>query len=313
MKSRNNKLLGLILKRKKWLCKTLIILFLALNVLAYLGVYALTHFTQPGIFGIGLPRPNNTIFPSDIKLEYVTKRIAIHEREWLESWFIPAQKSPSKGTVLLFPGHLGNKAKQLLAPTQVFHALGYDTLLVDFRGVGGSSGNATTLGFREAQDVVASTNYARQSNFQSPIFLYGVSMGTAAIMKAVAQGNIRPDAIILELPFARMLDAVRSRFREIGIPPFPIAELAVFWGGIQHGFNAFSHNPVSYAEKIDSPTLILHGKRDRWTSLAEIDRIQQSLRGTKQVVIFSNAGHDLLVTVDKSLWRKSVEQFLGLI
>lgn len=95
-------------------------------------------------------------------------------------------------------------------------------------------------------------NYARRSHFQSPIFLYGVSMGTAAMMKAVAQENIHPDAIILELPFARMLDAVRSRFREIGIPPFPIAELAVFWGGIQHGFNAFSHNPVLYAEKIEN-------------------------------------------------------------
>jgi uncharacterized protein len=312
MKFRKNRLLGLILKRQKCLCKTAIILFLALNMLTYLGVYVLTHFAQSGSFGLGLPRPSAKILPSDIKLEYVTKRIEISEGEWLESWFIPVPKSPSKGTVLLFPGHLGNKAKQLLAPAQVFHSLGYDALLVDFRGVGGSSGNTTTLGFHEAQDAIASMNYARRSHLQSPIFLYGVSMGTAAIMKAVAQGGIHPDAIMVELPFARMLDAVRSRFREVGIPPFPIAELAVFWGGIQHGFNAFSHNLVSYAEKIECPTLILHGKRDRWTSLAEIEQIRQNLRGTKQVVIFPNAGHDLLVTVNKKLWQQSVEQFLGL-
>jgi uncharacterized protein len=302
----------LLLKRKKCLYTTALIIFLALNVLTYLGVYVMTHFTQASSFGLGLPRPNADILPSAIKLEYVTKHISISQNEWLESWFIPAQKSPSKGTVMLFPGHFGNKAKQLLAATQVFHALGYDALLVDFRGVGGSSGNTTTLGFREAQDVVASMNYAQQSNFQSPIFLYGVSMGTAAIMKAVAQENIHPNAIILELPFARMLDAVRSRLSRVGIPPFPIAELAVFWGGIQHGFNAFGHNPVSYAENIKCPTLILHGKRDPWTSVTEIDQIRQNLRGSTRVVIFPNAGHDLLVTVDKKLWQQSVEQFLNI-
>jgi uncharacterized protein len=161
-------------------------------MLAFLGVYVMTDFTQPGIFGLGISRPNADMLPNTIKLEYVAKRISISQNEWLESWFIPTQKSPSKGTVLLFPGHLGNKAKQLLAPTQMFHALGYDALLVDFRGVGGSSGNTTTLGFREAQDVVESMNYARRSNFQSPIFLYDVSMGTAAIMKAVAMKRFIP-------------------------------------------------------------------------------------------------------------------------
>jgi uncharacterized protein len=38
--------------------------------------------------------------------------------------------------------------------------------------------------------------------------------------------------------------------RALHIPPFPLAELIIFWGGVQHGFNAFAHNPVTYAAQV---------------------------------------------------------------
>jgi len=228
----------------------------------------------------------------------------------LETWFIPVQHSVSNGTVLLFPGNAGSKAKQLLAPAQVFHSLNYDALLVDFRGVGGSSGNTTTLGVREAQDVALAINYADSLELKRPFILYGVSMGSAAILKAVAQEPINPDAIILELPFARLLDAVRSRLKAIRVPSFPMAELLVVWGSLQHKFNGFTHNPVTYATYVKCPTLLLHGRLDRWTTVEEINQIFKNLRGSKQLVIFPNVGHNLLVTVDRAYWEQHVDQFL---
>ncbi|MCU0544231.1 MAG: alpha/beta hydrolase [Oscillatoriaceae cyanobacterium Prado104] len=283
---------------------------MSLNALSYVGAYALTHFNSPGRWGLGLPRPTSSKLPSDVGLEYVTQRIPIKKTEWLETWFIPAQRPVSSGTVLLFPGNAGNKAKQLLAPTEVFHRLGYDTLLVDFRGVGGSSGNTTTLGMREAKDVALALGYAQRSNFQRPFILYGVSMGSAAILKAVAREKINPDAVILELPFARLLDSVRSRLRAIRVPTFPIAEMVVFWGSIQHRVNGFTHNPVTYAKKVKCPALLLHGRLDKWTTVVEIDRIFKNLQGSKQLTIFPNTGHSLLVTVDEEYWQQSVDQFL---
>jgi hypothetical protein len=295
---------------RKRLFQFAVVVFLILNVLSYVGAYALTHYSTPSHRVLGLPRPTSSKLPTDIGLRYVTQRIPIRKTEWLETWFISAQNSVPRGTVLLFPGNGGSKAKQLLAPTQVFHNLGYDTLLVDFQGVGGSSGNRTTIGAWEAKDVALAVSYAQRSNFKRPLVLYGVSMGSAAILKAVAQEKVKPDAVILELPFARLLDAVRSRLRAVRVPTFPMAELMVFWGSIQHRFNGFAHNPVQYASFVQSPTLILHGKLDKWTTLAEIDQIFQNLRGSKQLVIFPNVGHGLLVTADKKLWRQSVDNFL---
>jgi uncharacterized protein len=295
---------------RKRLFQVVLVIFLSLNVLSYVGAYALTHFSSPAHWHLGFPRPTSSKLPSDVGLEYVTQRIPIQQNEWLETWFIPAQSSVSSGTVLLFPGNGGSKAKQLLAPTEVFHHLGYDTLLIDFRGVGGSSGNTTTLGVREAKDVALALNYAQRSNFQRPFVLYGVSMGSAAILKAVAHEKVNPDAVILELPFARLLNAVKSRLRAVRLPTFPMAEMLVFWGSMQHRFNGFAHNPVTYARQVTCPALLLHGRLDRWTTVEEINQIFQNLRGSKQLTIFPNTGHSLLVTVDKEHWRRSVEQFL---
>lgn len=304
------KFFGLGRKSRKRFFQVVLVVFLSLNALSYVGVYALTHFSSPGHLGLGLPRPTSSKLPSDVGFEYVTQRIPINRSEWLETWFIPAQRPVSTGTVLLFPGNGGSKAKQLLAPTEVFHRLGYDTLLVDFRGVGGSSGSTTTLGVREAKDVALALSYAQRSNFQRPFVLYGVSMGSAAILKAVAHEKVNPDAVILELPFARLLDAVRSRLRAVRIPTFPMAEMLVFWGSIQHRFNGFTHNPVTYAKQIRCPALLLHGRLDKWTTVAEIDQIFQNLQGSKELTIFPNTGHSLLVTVDEENWQRSVDQFL---
>jgi hypothetical protein len=107
-------------KSKKRLYRFVLVVFFILNVLSYIGAYVLTHFTSPEHQGLGLSRPTSSKLPTDIGLEYVTQGLPISQTEWLETWFIPVRHSVSNGTVLLFPGNAGIKAKQLLAPTQVF-------------------------------------------------------------------------------------------------------------------------------------------------------------------------------------------------
>jgi uncharacterized protein len=297
-------------RSKGWrsrLAKLLLIIFIVLNVFAYVGAYSFTHFRAPGQWGLGLVRPDSQPLPTSVGLEYSTHRIPVNQNEWLETWTVPTANPI--GTVLLFPGHGVSKAK-FLAPARVFHDLGYDTLMTDFRGVGGSSGNTTTIGFREAEDVALAMRYAQNARLKPPFILYGVSMGSAAILKAAAEQMVKPDAIMVELPFAYLANALRSRVKAMHLPVFPTAEFMVFWGSIQHRFNGFAHNPAGYARQIQCPTLILHGQKDKWTSVADIKKIYQNLSGPKQLVLFPKAGHNLLVTVDKPTWRRSVTEFL---
>jgi uncharacterized protein len=300
-------------KKRRLIFQSLAVIFLLINMVVYTGVHLSTHYISPGQFGFGNHKPSNSKLPSDFGLEYTTQKIPVSSTEWLETWLIPAQNGASKGTIILFPGIGDSKGKQLLPIAQKFNSLNYDTLLVDFLGVGGSSGNTISIGMREAKDVALAFNYAQKSQLKRPLILDGISMGSAAILRAVAKENINPDAIILELPFARLLNALGSRISARGIPSFPIAEMSVFWGGIQHGFNAFDHNPVDYASQVKCPTLLMYGKLDRWTTKTDIDRIFQNLNGTKKLVEFPNAGHDLLVTVDPEYWQQTTEDFLSKI
>ncbi|MBE9117878.1 alpha/beta hydrolase [Lusitaniella coriacea LEGE 07157] len=282
---------------------------IAINAPVYLLAYHMTHVRLPGEKGIGVPKPQNSTTPEARGLSYTTHRIPINKTEWLEAWLIPTQQATSKGTVLLFPGNHGTKGSQLIPPAQSFSALGYDSLLIDFRGAGGSSGNTVTIGMKEAQDVSITFKYAQQMNSKSPIILYGVSMGSAAILRAIAKEKIKPDGVIVELPFSRLVNAIRSRLQHHRIPGFPTAEWVVFWGGIQHGVNGFAHNPVEYAKAVDCPVLVIHGEQDKWTTEAEIEALFKNLQGSKTLVTSPEAGHHQLIGVDRNLWDSSVKNF----
>lgn len=301
--------------RLAWVC---VILFLGLNTPAFVLSYHMTHVRSAGQIGIGVPRPVYTKKPSDRGLSYATRTIPISQSQWLESWEIKTPTVTPRGTVLLFHGNLGSKSSQLIPPAQSFTEQGFNTLLIDFQGGGGSSGDTVTLGINEAKDVVAAFNYQKEQNIAngqaaSPIILYGVSMGTAAILRAIATHQITPDAIILELPFVRLVDAIKSRLRHHKIPTNPTATLMVFWASIQHGVNGFGHNPIHYAKAVDCPTLVIHGAQDKWTPVSDIEALINNIPASKQLVVSADAGHHQLMGVDRPLWDVSISNFLNAI
>jgi len=297
-----------IIKSKKILLPILLA-FVGINVAGYLGAYQLTHYRQLEENKLGFPRPEQTRLPKDLNLNYVTNRIEISDRQWLETWLIEPPAINSKGTVIMFHGK-GSTKSALIDSAKAFHNLGYRTLLVDFQGGGGSSGSTTTIGVKESQDVVAAFNYAND-RYSEPITLYGISMGGAAILRAISKDDLSPDAIILELPFARLTSAAKSRLQRSNVPAFPLAELFVFWGGVQHGFNGFAHNPVDYARQVNCPTLILYGEADVTVNKVEVEELFNNIPSRKKLVEFSGAKHELLVKAKPQLWKDSVVDFLN--
>jgi alpha-beta hydrolase superfamily lysophospholipase len=144
------------------------------------------------IFGVNNPRPVNKSVPNE-KFETIT----LKSYKTIECWKIKSDSS--KGTVILFHGYGGSKST-MLDKSDEFGKLGYSTLLVDFLGSGGSEGNQTTVGFKEAEDVKTCYDYL-VSQGEQKIFLFGTSMGAVAILKAISDYDIQPAGIIIECPF----------------------------------------------------------------------------------------------------------------
>ncbi|NEQ74316.1 MAG: prolyl oligopeptidase family serine peptidase [Okeania sp. SIO2C9] len=79
---------------------------------------------------------------------------------------------------------------------------------------------------------------------------------------------------------------------------------------MQHGFNGFTYNPVSDAKQVNCPTLLMQGEEDKWVTLNEIKELFNNLNGFKQLVLFPNTGHELLVSLEGEKWFQHLEQFL---
>jgi uncharacterized protein len=296
----------------------------AINVLAYRHARAMTHFSEVGVrtaqpnrlspgeklrvlfTGATIPKPRNRRTPDTIGLPYERHVFRVPQGPALEAWLIPS--APRRGLVLLFHGYTDSKASQL-DEAQALHELGWSTFLVDFRGSGGSEGAETSIGFHESADVAAALEYARVLPLRGPYVLFGGSMGAATVLKAVAEGA-RPDALILECPFDRLVTTVAHRFTAMGLPVTPLAQVLVFWGGIQAGFDGFRYNPVEYAASVHVPVLQMHGANDRRVTPEEARAIFERLGGPKTFELFPGVGHGSYVNVRPEEWKAAVTRFL---
>lgn len=300
---------------------------LAINSLAWVHAWAVTHYgsrdrdwlppdklpigdkVRLALTGKPCPRPENQRTPADVGLPFQVERLSAGRHGWLEVWQI-SPRDRIRGIALLFPAYSESK-DTLLTTAGILRELGYRTLLVDFRGAGGSSGSSTTLGVREAEDVAIAVRFARQQWPELPMVLFGMSMGAVAITRAIAHHGVRPEALLLECPFDRLLSAVRHRLQVMGVPASGLAELILFWGCLQHGHNGFTHNPADYARAIACPALVMRGGSDPRVSAPEIERVFQAIRGPKQFLEFPAAGHELLADRDTTRWRSQVTAFLS--
>ncbi len=299
--------------------------FFGLNAMAYMHARAMTHFSDEGTrtksperlsiietarviaLGVNVPRPRNTKTPEDYGLPFVTHRFSTSHGPTLEAWYIPA--ATRNPLVLLFHGYAASKSS-VLPSAATLRGLGYPTLVVDFYGSGGSSGTDTSLGYQEALDVAASHNFAQRRWPDRQIVLYGFSMGAAAVLRAVAVEQISPAAIILEAPFDDLLATAKSRFRSMGLPSTPFAQILLFWGGLQWGFNPFNHNPTAYARSVRCPTLILHGGADPRVSSEDARRLFESFGTHGRFVSYPGVSHTLIVSAKPKAWLADVKSFM---
>ena len=307
----------------------LLVGFAALNGLAYRHARAMLHYAPGGVrtqkpealaplaklrvllAGVRLPRPQENLPPSALAPETQALTIDAPGGVKLAAWY--AKRRNFAPLVVFFHGY-GTDKTRLLPEAKEIYAMGASVLLVDFRGSGGSSESYATLGVREAEDVAAAFRYARDHLPQGApeIILYGQSMGSAAILRAIRAHGIAPDAVILESVFDSLLGTIRNRFRAMGVPSFPSAELLVFWGGRQFGFDGFAHNPVDYAKSLQCHALFLHGADDPRATLAEGRRVFDAAPSRwKQFVAFENTGHDSYLAQHPAQWRAAVHPFIN--
>lgn len=307
----------------KILIRSALALFILLNIVVAFHAYKFTHFYETGeitvkpadektgwdkakemLFGINASKQKNTVATdSTFQTVYLTTKKGLK----LEGWYLATDSAV--GTVCLFHGHGGTKSG-IIAEAEAFRKMGYNALLLDFRAHGNSQGNTCTIGYNETEDIKLAYDYIK-SKGEKNIVLWGISMGASTLTKAVKDYQLKPEKIILEMPFGTIRDAVRGRLKIMGLPAEPVGTLLTFWGGTENGFWAFNMKPQEYAREIKCPVLLQWGRHDPRVSKTEQDMLFANIPHTnKKFVPYENSGHESLYKKEPEKWTAEVAAFL---
>jgi uncharacterized protein len=305
----------------KFLLKTIVILFIVLNIIVGFHAYKFTHFYEHGsvvikqksekttwdiskeiLFGINAQKQINSTPAPFTKTVVLTSKDNLK----LQGWHTTVDSA--RGTIAMFHGH-GGKKSGINDEAAAFRKMGYNTFQLDFRAHGNSEGNTCTIGYDESEDVKLVYDYVAALG-EKNIILWGISMGAAAITKSMDDYHLQPQKIILEMPFGTIEDAVKGRIKMMGLPEQPFTALITFWGGAQNGFWAYNMKPVEYVKKIQCPVLLQWGANDQRVTRAETTLLFEQIKGTKKLVVYDQSGHESLCKNENAKWTSNVTAFL---
>jgi len=187
------------------------------------------------------PEPVLSADPGNIGLYFESVSFETMDRVKLSGWFVPSESA--RGVILFCHGNAGNISHRLES-IQIFHRLGLDVFIFDYRGYGQSEGKPTEHG--TYKDAEAAWRYLVEERQVHPkeIIVFGRSLG-GAVASWLAQSHT-PGALILESTFTSLPDIAATLY-----PYLPVKLLL-----------RFKYNTAEYLGGLNCPVLIIHSRDD---------------------------------------------------
>lgn len=213
---------------------TLAVVWLAICMLLFLMQERLVFL--PNIGGRTL-----VATPEVLGLDYEDVRFTAADGVNLHAWFIPARDA--RATIIVFHGNAGNISHRL-DTVRIFHELGLNTFLFDYRGYGQSEGRPTEAGL--VLDAAAAWEQVtgRRGIPADEVILFGRSLGGALAAKQAAAAT--PAALILESTFTSVPDLAAELY-----PIFPVRLLA-----------RLQFDARAALADVAAPVLVIHSRGD---------------------------------------------------
>lgn len=209
----------------------------------------------------------------------------------LGGWWIPAQAVP-QGTIILCSGQNGSMDKDV--PQAVpLHRAGFHVLMFDFRAHGRSEGDTVTLGALEQADLFGALDYLSSARGINRAGVLGFSMGAGVGLLVAAQDE-RVAALVADGAFPRLAGLLAGYLRIKGVAgPLArgMARLVLLVASLRTRYQLFRANPIDLADRVTAPVLFIHGDRDPFVSVSEIERLAARVSGPHDLWRVADAGH----------------------
>jgi hypothetical protein len=209
-------------------------------------------------------------------------RVAIH------GWRLRC-KGTARGAIVFCHGNAGNIAMRIPLST-AFLNMGYDVVLFDYRGYGGSGGTPTEEGtYRDAE---AAWDWTHAAGFEPKrIVACGESLGGAVAIELARRREV--GALIVEDTFTSLSD--------MGARIYP-------WLPVKLVLR-IRYDSIAKIGALHVPVLVIHSRADDLVPFEQGERLFQAAAGPKEFLETGGA-HSAGGFTNRAEWRAKVRTFL---
>lgn len=260
------------------------ILFILLGT--WLGLSLLLYVFQDRF--VYYPFSSLAATPERIGLEYEDVYLDTSDGERLHGWFIPSGQSDT--TLLFLHGNAGNISHRLDS-IRIFHDMGLNVFIPDYRGYGKSSGRPSEQGtYRDAR---AAWDYlvGVRGIPADRIVLFGRSLG--ASVAAWLASETAPAALILESAFT----SVRAMGKKL-YPYLPVTLLT-----------RIRYPTLDYIRDTRSPILVVHSSEDEIIPFEFGQQLHKAAPGQAELLPI-RGGHNDGFLVSGDLYSRGLAEFI---
>ena len=237
------------------------------------------------------PRRHLVATPADHErpMDYEDVSLATSDGVKLHGWFVPA--AAPRGTILMFHGNGGNISHRL-ETIAIFHNLGYNAMIIDYRGYGRSEGSPGEEGtYRDAEAAWAYLTRTRKIE-PDRIVLFGRSLGAAvAAWLAVEKHSA---GVIIESAFTSVPDRGAEMYKFL-----PVRLLA-----------RINYDTLGRIDKLRCGLLVIHSRDDEIIPYHHGEQLFEAAKQPKRFQEISGGHNDGFIT-SGSVYTNALSEFLS--
>jgi len=256
----------------------------ALIIVCFLHLY-FRYFEWKNIY---YPTREISMTPESIDLSFEDVFFETDKHIKLNGWYVSCKNATS--TVLFCHGNAGNISDRLDS-IDIFHNLGLNVFVFDYRGYGRSKGFSTEKG--TYLDAMAAYNWLilKKKQDENKVIIFGRSLGGAIAIDLAAK--INKGLLISESAFTSIIDIGKEFY-----PFLPIKYCA-----------STKYDSIQKIKNVKIPKLIIHSENDEIIPFHHGEKLFKAALSPKQFYKMHGGHNDGFIVMDKE-YKDTIRNFI---
>lgn len=264
---------------------------LLITLIAAYGILVLlVYLLQPRLlFMPNFQGRELTATPAQAGLSYRDVTLSTEDGESLHGWWLPHDQP--RATLLFFHGNAGNISHRLDS-LKIFHELGLQVFIIEYRGYGQSSGKPSEPGLYRDARAAWDWLVGQQGVAGEDIVLFGRSLGGAVAAE-----------LATEVDAAGLI--VESAFTSV---PNIAAEL--YWWLPVRWLSRLQFDAAAHVRRSQLPVLVVHSRDDEIIPFAHGQRLHE-IAGERGTLLEIRGGHNTGFIESGERYRAGLDRFIA--